>query len=64
MITLDTPRLRLRPFLPQDAAVVQELAADYDIARTTLSVPHPYPEGAAEAWIEAMGPGRRDWERI
>jgi RimJ/RimL family protein N-acetyltransferase len=46
-----TPRLRLRPFVPADAADVQRLAGDYAVAHTTLSIPYPYEDGMAEAWI-------------
>jgi len=51
MPILRTPRLVLRPFLPEDAAAVQRLAGGRDIAASTLTVPHPYPDGAAEEWI-------------
>lgn len=54
MHTLSTERLVLRPFEQSDAKLAQQLAGDYDIARTTLHVPHPYPDGAAEAWIDAI----------
>lgn len=48
---LDTTRLVLRPFRLADAAEVQRLAGAREIADTTLTVPHPYPDGAAEEWI-------------
>lgn len=50
--TLVTQRLVLRPPVRDDAPHIQRLAAAREIAAGTATIPHPYPEGAAEAWIE------------
>ncbi len=52
--TLETTRLILRPFSSADAPDVQKLAGDRDVASTTRLLPHPYPEGHAEEWIEQL----------
>jgi len=54
--TLETARLRLRPFSVADAPDVQRLAGAREIAATTLTVPHPYEDGLAEQWIATHGP--------
>ena len=50
--SLTTPRLTLRPFTSDDAADVERLAGAWEIADTTLNIPHPYPEGGGEKWIK------------
>jgi ribosomal-protein-alanine N-acetyltransferase len=49
--TLTTPRLVLRAFVPEDAPAVHAHLQDREMASTTATVPHPYPDGAAETWI-------------
>ena len=51
MPTLTTQRLVLRPFKQDDAKTLQRLMGTWEIADTTLSIPHPYEDGVAEAWI-------------
>jgi RimJ/RimL family protein N-acetyltransferase len=49
--TLETDRLRLRPFRQSDAPDILRLVGDREVAATTLRIPHPYEEGMAEAWL-------------
>jgi ribosomal-protein-alanine N-acetyltransferase len=57
--TLTTERLTLRPFIADDAFDIERLAGKREIADTTLTIPHPYPHGAAAAWILTHTPA---WE--
>ena len=58
--TLGSKRLRLRRFEKEDASAVQRLAGAAEVADTTLLIPHPYPEGVAESFIEST---HADWEK-
>ena len=61
---LTTRRLLLRPFRNDDAAAVQQLAGDREIADTTENIPHPYEDGMAEAWIATHGEHFRDGSNV
>ncbi len=57
-----TPRMRLRRLRPRDAALIALYGSDRRVAWTTERIPHPYPPGAAEAFIErATAPGAAEW---
>ncbi len=49
--TLKTERLVLRPFSPDDARRIKDLAVDKDIASTTIEIPHPYRLEDGLSWI-------------
>jgi RimJ/RimL family protein N-acetyltransferase len=51
---LETTRLRLRPPGYGDAPEMERLLADWDVARFTAAIPHPYPPGAAQAWLDEL----------
>lgn len=62
--TIETDRLVLRPYTPSDSARVQEMCADWAVASMTLTMPHPYPEGAAEPWIAGHAEQFRDGSAV
>jgi [ribosomal protein S5]-alanine N-acetyltransferase len=55
--TLETARLRLRPFGEADVAELLGLIGVREIAATTLRIPHPYTEEDAEKFIAACQNG-------
>jgi [ribosomal protein S5]-alanine N-acetyltransferase len=57
---LGTARLVLRAFATEDAPTVRRLAGEWEVARTMLSIPHPYGDGVAEQWISSH---RAEFER-
>ena len=57
---IKTERLVLRPLTLEDAPAFSKLASDYDIAKMTGSIPHPFPLFSAEFKIMYL---RRQKER-
>ena len=48
-----TERLILRSFTLADAADLQCLVSEFDVASTLTNMPHPYEDGMAEEWMYA-----------
>ena len=63
MCTLESERLILRPPRPMDIQSMTVWLSDYDVARMTARVPHPYGEGDAEAFVAAGNANRFVIER-
>jgi [ribosomal protein S5]-alanine N-acetyltransferase len=51
MCILESERLILRPPRPLDIQSMTVWLSDYDVARMTSRVPHPYSEGDAESFL-------------
>lgn len=51
---IETPRMYLRPLRPSDAGLLAMYCADKRVAEMTSAIPHPYPPGAAEAYIASL----------
>ena len=61
---LETEQLVLRPYRLADAPSVQRMCGDPAIAATTLAIPHPYPDGAAEQWISTHAESFRQGTQV
>ncbi len=61
---LRTARLVLREFALEDAPDVERLVGEWEVARTLLSLPHPYEDGMAEEWIATHRPAYEAGERV
>ena len=51
---IETLRLRIRPPQPDDAGAISAMAADWEVAKQTASVPHPYDLAYAEKFVDEM----------
>jgi RimJ/RimL family protein N-acetyltransferase len=54
---LSTPRLLLRAFAEADVAGLVALAGNYEVAKNTLNIPHPYTEADAQHWLHLTRQG-------
>src|SRR5687768_6748544 len=59
-----TNRLLLRPFDATDGPMVERLAGAREVADTTLTLPHPYPEGGGTSWITTHADQWRQRDRL
>ena len=50
---IETPRLWLRWPRICDAAAIHKFCSQWEVARYTARIPHPYPQGSAERFIYA-----------
>ncbi|HVY18630.1 MAG TPA: GNAT family N-acetyltransferase [Bauldia sp.] len=53
--TLVTERLKLRALRHSDLAAIVANVRDYDIAKMTTSIPHPYSDADGRAFLAAQG---------
>jgi len=56
-VSMRTRRLLLRDLTPRDARRIAMLASDWDVARMTGRIPHPYSEQLAYEWINDLAEG-------
>jgi RimJ/RimL family protein N-acetyltransferase len=55
---LTTPRLLLRAFAEADIPGLIALAGNYEVAKNTLNIPHPYTDADARHWLHLTRQGR------
>lgn len=61
---LHTQRLLLRAFDLCDAPEVNRLASNYNVAKTTLNIPHPYSVEMATFWIGEHAKWRDEGSKV
>lgn len=60
MPVMRSERLILRPLQQDDRELLSRYAADWRVAFGTRSIPHPFPDDAADAYIQAASASARD----
>ena len=61
---LQTTRLVLRPYKMSDAERVHELVGNFEVAKTTQNIPHPYTLDMAYEWISAHSEALKQGDRM
>ncbi|KUP92659.1 GNAT family N-acetyltransferase [Tritonibacter horizontis] len=59
-ITIESDRFVLRPLRSSDVGLVHHYAGDARVAKMTAPIPHPYPPGAAEAYVSRAMAAEQD----
>jgi [ribosomal protein S5]-alanine N-acetyltransferase len=62
--TLETTRLRLRPYSEADIAELLPLIGTREVAATTMRIAHPYTEQNARDFLALIGEAHRLWLAI
>ncbi len=63
-LKLETERLALRGYDLDDAERVAELVGNYEVAKTTQNIPHPYSLEMAKNWISSHAQSLNEGDRI
>jgi RimJ/RimL family protein N-acetyltransferase len=61
-VELESERLRLRAFRPEDAASIATLVNDWEVVRYTTSIPYPYDLDMARTFIAVQAERWAAWE--
>ncbi len=61
---LETERLILRPPTAADAPDIVRFAGDWEVARFTARIPHPYGAADAEAWLAGIDAARAEGREL
>jgi 8-oxo-dGTP diphosphatase len=55
-LRIETPRLILRAVTVADAPWIERYVSDWDVARHTARIPHPYPAGGGVEFVRGLDP--------
>ncbi len=61
---LETERLILRPLTAADAPDIVRFAGEWEVARHTARIPHPYKAADAEAWLAGIDAARAEGREL